>query len=90
MISGPLPTRAVLGEDDFEGPSRRGGSAPTVLGEDEVERIDGGKLRCTGATWSDAVVVLPDQVLTLSNHERQVHIGRGHRAAERPSTPPIS
>jgi hypothetical protein len=34
-----------------------------------VERIDGGKLRCTGATWSDAVVVLPDQVLTPSNHE---------------------
>jgi hypothetical protein len=22
-----------------------------------VERIDGGKLRCTGATWSDAVVI---------------------------------
>ena len=31
-----------------------------------LERIDGGKLRCTGATWSDAVVVLPDQVLTPS------------------------
>jgi len=30
------------------------------------------------------VVVLPDRVLTLSNHERQVHIVRGHRAAERP------
>ena len=30
-----------------------------------------------------AVVVLPDQVLTLSNHERQVHVVRGHRAAER-------
>jgi hypothetical protein len=116
-----------------------------------VERIDGGKLRCTGATWSDAVVIYPgvalalvnierqalpsaprlprvwysppadtprsreddfrapddgvlvtcpawddavvvllDQVLTLSNHERQVHIGRGLRAAERPSTPRIS
>jgi hypothetical protein len=24
-----------------------------------VERIDGGKLRCTGATWSDAVVIYP-------------------------------
>jgi hypothetical protein len=40
--------------------------------------------------WDDAVVVLPDRVLTLSNHERQVHIVRGHRAAERPPTPPIS
>jgi hypothetical protein len=31
-----------------------------------------------------------DQVLTLSNHERQVHIVRGHRAAERLPAPPIS
>jgi hypothetical protein len=52
------------------------------------ERIDGGKLRATCGTWDDAVVVLPDRVLTLSNHERQVHIVRGHKAAERPPTPP--
>ena len=27
-----------------------------------VERIDGGKLRCTGATWTDAVVIFPGEV----------------------------
>jgi hypothetical protein len=31
-----------------------------------VERIGGGKLRCTGATWSDAVVIFPGEVLALS------------------------
>ena len=31
-----------------------------------VERIDGGRLRCTGATWSDAVVIFPGEVLALS------------------------
>ena len=36
-----------------------------------VERIDGGKLRCTGATWSDAVVIFPGEVLAFQNIERQ-------------------
>jgi hypothetical protein len=26
-----------------------------------VARIDGGKLRCTGATWADAVVIYPER-----------------------------
>jgi hypothetical protein len=38
-----------------------------------VERIDGGKLRCTGATWSDAVVIFPGEVLAFQNIERQAH-----------------
>jgi hypothetical protein len=37
-----------------------------------VERIDGGKLRCTAATWDDAVVILPGEALALVNIERQV------------------
>jgi hypothetical protein len=35
-----------------------------------VERIDGGKLRCTGATWSDAVVIYPGEALAFVNIER--------------------
>jgi hypothetical protein len=38
-----------------------------------VERIDGGKLRCTGATWTDAVVIFPGEVLGFQNIERQAH-----------------
>jgi hypothetical protein len=38
-----------------------------------VERIDGGKLRCTGATWTDAVVIFPGEVLAFQNIERQAH-----------------
>ena len=38
-----------------------------------VERIDGGKLRCTGATWSDAVVIYPREILAFQNIERQAH-----------------
>jgi hypothetical protein len=38
-----------------------------------VERIGGVKLRCTGATWSDAVVIFPGEVLTFQNIERQAH-----------------
>jgi hypothetical protein len=37
-----------------------------------VKRIDGGKLRCTGATWSDAVVIHSWEALALVNIERQV------------------
>jgi hypothetical protein len=37
-----------------------------------VERIDGGKFRCTGATWSDAVVIYPGEALALVDIERQV------------------
>jgi hypothetical protein len=38
-----------------------------------AERIDGGKLRCAGATWSDAVVIFPGEALALVNIERQAH-----------------
>ena len=38
-----------------------------------VERIDEGKLRCTGATWTDAVVIFPGEVLAFQNSERQAH-----------------
>jgi hypothetical protein len=38
-----------------------------------VERIDGGKLCCTGATWTDAVVIFPREVLAFQNIERQAH-----------------
>jgi hypothetical protein len=38
-----------------------------------VERIGGGKLRCTGATWTDAVVIFPGEVLAFQNIERQAH-----------------
>jgi WD40 repeat protein len=44
-----------------------------VVGAVTVERIDGGKLRCTGATWSDAVVIYPGEVLAFQNIERQAH-----------------
>jgi hypothetical protein len=37
-----------------------------------VERIDGGNLRCTGATWDDAVVIHPGEALAFMNIERQV------------------
>ena len=39
---------------------------------DTVERHDGGKFRCTGATSSDAVVIYPGEALALVNIERQV------------------
>ena len=38
-----------------------------------VERIDGGKLRCTGETWTDAVVISPCEVLAFQNIERPAH-----------------
>jgi hypothetical protein len=66
----------------------RFGAPPDKRG---VERIDGGKqVRATCGTWDDAVVVLPDRVLTLSNHERQVRIGRGHRGRQASADTPRS
>ena len=35
-----------------------------------------GKLRCTCATWSDPVIILPGEALTLVNIERQAHVLR--------------
>jgi hypothetical protein len=32
-----------------------------------VERIDNGKLRCTGASCTDAVVIMPGECLALLN-----------------------
>jgi hypothetical protein len=61
---------------------------------DTVERIDGGKFRCTGATSSDAVVIYPGEALALVNIERQVlsSAPRLPRVWCRPPppTPPIS
>jgi hypothetical protein len=51
-----------------------------------AERIDGGKLRCTGATWSDAVVIYPGEALALANIERQVRL----ISRPLPAAPPIS
>ena len=39
-----------------------------------VERVDGGKLRCTGATWTDAVVIFPGEVLAFQNIERRLPV----------------
>jgi hypothetical protein len=59
-----------------------------------AERIDGGKLRCTGATWSDAVVILQGEALALLNIERQAHAIRAKAPAsmvkKEPPAPPIS
>jgi hypothetical protein len=46
-----------------------------------AERLDGGKLRCTGATWADAVVIYPGEALALVHVEPQARI-------KRPSSPP--
>jgi hypothetical protein len=66
----------------FRGRSRRGGRHPRS-GEDDFEAAPDegvslrahrrGKLRCTGATWSDAVVIFPGEVLAFQNIERQAH-----------------
>src|SRR5690242_4182987 len=48
-----------------------------------VERIDGGKLRCTGATWRDAIVILPGEVLAFQNIERQAHALRAPAVVEK-------
>jgi hypothetical protein len=66
----------------FRGRSRRGGRHPRS-GEDDFEAAPDegvslrahrrGKLRCTGATWSDAVVIFPGEVLAFQNTERQAH-----------------
>ena len=56
-----------------------------------VERIDGGKLRCTGATWSDAVVIFPGEVLAFQITERQAHALRAPapgKAADPPAAAP--
>ena len=37
-----------------------------------------GKLRCTGATWSDAVVIFPGEVFAFQNIERQAQRHRLH------------
>jgi hypothetical protein len=47
-----------------------------------VELIDGGKLRCTGATWSDPVVIFPGEVLAFQNIERQAHALRAPAPGE--------
>jgi hypothetical protein len=52
---------------------------------------DGGKLRCTGATWSDAVVIFPGEVLAFQNTERQAHALRAPapgKAADPPAAAP--
>jgi hypothetical protein len=53
-----------------------------------AERIDEGKLRCTGATWSDAVVILQGEALALINIERQAHALRAPAPGTVVETPP--
>jgi hypothetical protein len=55
-----------------------------------VERIDGGELRCTGATWSDAVVMFPAEVLAFQNIERQAHSLRAPAPGTVVETPPAA
>jgi hypothetical protein len=55
-----------------------------------VERIDGGKLRCTGATWSDTVVIFPGEVLAFQNIERQAHALRAPAPGTVVETPPAA
>jgi hypothetical protein len=52
------------------GPKRATRSFGDALEPVTVERVDGGKLRCTGATWTDAVVIFPGEVLAFQNIER--------------------
>jgi hypothetical protein len=67
-------------ENDFEAPPGERGRRPaTDEGPRAVERIDGGKLRATCATWDDAVVIYPARRWPLGV-ERQVRI-------KRPSSP---
>ena len=64
-----------------------------AMNQDEtvtVERIDGGKLRCTGATWSDAVVIFPGEVLAFQNIERQAHALRAPAPGTVVETPPAA
>jgi hypothetical protein len=49
-----------------------------------VERIDGGKLRCTGATSSGAVVIYPGEILAFQNIERQAHALRAPAPGREP------
>ena len=75
MLSAPL-LRAV-----WYRPPRRHPRSHEEFGASD----DGVRVTCPA---SDDAVVVYLTGLTLSNHERQVHIVRGHRAAERPPTPP--
>jgi hypothetical protein len=59
-------------------PAPTSAAAPRIV----AERAEDGKLRCTCATWDDAVVVLKNEALTLVNIERQVH-------ALRTKAPPV-
>jgi hypothetical protein len=58
-----------------------------------VERIDGGKLRCTGATWSDAVVIFPGEILAFQNIRAPGACSPGTRSGgcgtDPPPPPPI-
>ena len=68
---------------------------PTLAKGDKVtvtvERIDGGKLRCTGATSSDAVVIYPGEILAFQNIERQAHALRAPAPGrEPPADTPLS
>jgi hypothetical protein len=62
-------------ENDFEAPPGERGRRPaTDEGPRAVERIDGGKLRATCATWDDAVVIYP---------ARRWHLGRRAASADK-------
>ena len=72
------------------GPKRATRSFGDALEPVTVERVDGGKLRCTGATWTDAVVIFPGEVLAFQNIERQAHALRAPAPGTVVETPPAA
>jgi hypothetical protein len=62
-----------LGREENSPPNQPVGVQTLAKGDKltiTAERIDGDKLRCTGATWSYAVVIFPGEVLAFQNIER--------------------
>jgi hypothetical protein len=74
----------VSGKEQQDAVFFTGGDKLTVT----VERIDGGKLRCTGATGSDAVVIYPGEILAFQNIERQAHALRAPAPSSVVKAPP--
>ena len=64
--------------------SRQKGEALTSSGTER--QADDGKLRCTCATWDDAVVMLKGEALALVNIERQAERRQAPLGHARPGT----
>jgi hypothetical protein len=56
-------------------------SAPLTI---TIDRIDGGKPRCTGASSDDAVVIHPGEILAFQKIERQAHALRAPAPGREP------